>query len=56
MGLTYEKSNPGKENNQKSDSTGEHVQKSTPVGRPVYSQVTWQLKKSCFIVKSLNKF
>ena len=36
----YEKSNPGKENVQKSDSTGEHVQKSTPVGGPVHSQVS----------------
>lgn len=40
MGLTYEKSNPGKENVQKSDSTGEYVQKSIPVGGPVHSQVS----------------
>ena len=40
MGLTYEKSNPGKENVQKSDSTGKYVQKSTPVGGPVHSQVS----------------
>ena len=40
MGLTYEKSNPGKENVQKSDSTGEYVQKSISVGGPVHSQVS----------------
>lgn len=40
MGLTYEKSNSGKGNVQKSDSAGEYVQKSIPVGGPVHSQVS----------------